>query len=106
MTRYILENNIFEFNKELWIQLIGTAIGTGAAPTLANLFMEVIDGEVERCGIFDRQLIEFLKRFIDDILLFWSGTVQKFKEFMERINNLHPTIKFKVSDMNTLVDSL
>ena len=39
-------------------------------------------------------MIEFLKRFIDDLLIFWSGTVQKFKEFMERINNLHPTIKF------------
>ena len=56
--------------------------------------MDIIDGRVERCGIFEKQLIEFLKRFIDDILLFWAGTVQKFKEFMVRINNLHPTIKF------------
>ena len=27
MTRFVLENNIFEFDKKLWLQLIGTAIG-------------------------------------------------------------------------------
>ena len=57
MTRFILENNIFEFHKKLRLQLIGTAKGRGPAPTLANLFMEVIDGQVERCGIFAKQLI-------------------------------------------------
>ena len=28
------------------------------------------------------------------ILIFWTGTVQEFEEFMVRINSLHPTIKF------------
>ena len=76
-----------EFDKKLWLQLIGTAIGTGAAPTLANLFMAVIDKLVEECGVFNEQLIKLLKRFIDDILLFWSGTVTEFEEFMKKINN-------------------
>ena len=66
MMQFVLETNIFEFDKKLWLQLIGTAIGTGAAPTLANLFMAVIDRLVEDCGVFDKQLIELLKRFIDD----------------------------------------
>ena len=35
----VLKGNIFEFNKELFIQLIGTAMGTRAAPSYANLFM-------------------------------------------------------------------
>ena len=94
MMQFVLETNIFEFDKKLWLQLIGTAIGTGAAPTLANLFMAVIDKLVEECGVFNKQLIKLLKRFIDDILLFWSGTVTEFEEFMKKINNLHPTIKF------------
>ena len=42
MMQFVSETNIFEFDKKLWLQLIGTAIGTGAAPTLANLFMAVI----------------------------------------------------------------
>ena len=92
------KNNIFEFKKKKYIQLIGTAIGTGAAPTLANIFMAVIDSLIEECGMKDGEsLIEFLKRFIDDLLLFWAGTVQQFEDFMTRINNLHPTIKFTAS---------
>ena len=54
--------------------------------------------ETTECGVFDKEtFIELLKRFIDDLLIFWSGTVQKFEEFMKRINNLHPTIKFTTS---------
>ena len=98
MMRFVLENNIFEFNKKLYIQLIGTAIGTIAAPTLANLFMEVIDGMVEDCGrIGNKNAIALLKRFIDDFLIFWTGTVPEFEEFLEKINRLHPTIKFTAS---------
>ena len=56
--------------------------------------MAVIDKLVEECGVFNEQLIKLLERFTDDILLFWSGTVTEFEEFMKKINNLHPTIKF------------
>ena len=96
--RDVLTNNIFEFRKKKFIQLIGTAIVTGGAPTLANIFMAVIDDLIEDCGIVDGEsLIEFIKRFIDDLLLFWSGTVQQFETFMKKINSLHPTIKFTSS---------
>ena len=65
---------------------------------MANLFMEVINRAIEECGWFDKEtFILFLRRFIDDILIFWTGTVEKFEEFMKKINNLHPTIKFTAS---------
>ena len=35
----ILKNNIFEFNSELFLQLIGTAMGTRPAVSYANIFM-------------------------------------------------------------------
>ena len=35
----VLKSNIFEFNSELFLQIIGTAMGTRAAPNYANLFM-------------------------------------------------------------------
>ena len=74
-----------------FLSLTRTAIGTGAAPTLANIFMAVIDEWIEECGMLDGEsLIEFLKRFIDDLLLFWAGTVQQFEDFMTKINGMHP----------------
>jgi hypothetical protein len=36
----------------------------------------------------------FYKRYIDDILMLWKGSEEKFLEFMNKINSLHPTIKF------------
>ena len=39
LLRLVLENNIFEFNQEFWLQMLGTAMGTRVAPTYANLFM-------------------------------------------------------------------
>jgi desmoglein 4 len=95
MLSKVLKTNIFEFNGELFLQKIGTAIGTRAAPTYANIFMEKIDSLVQECGVNENlNHILFYKRFIDDILIFWKGSEEKFLEFMSQINTLHPTIKF------------
>ena len=63
----------------LFVQLIGIAMGTRAAPTIANILMGAIDLLVlktfGKAGHLD--LILFFKRFIDDIILIWTGTVEK-----------------------------
>jgi hypothetical protein len=38
----ILQNSIFEFNKELYQQKVGTSMGTKPAPPYANIFMDKI----------------------------------------------------------------
>ena len=43
LLRIVLEGNLFEFNREIWIQMLGTAMGTKVAPTYANIFMEQLD---------------------------------------------------------------
>ena len=87
--------NIFEFDGMLFIQRIGTAMGTNAAPTFANLFMGKIDKMIQKAEwIGTRNLIMFYKRFIDDILLIWCGTEAELLQFLDMINSLHPTIKF------------
>ena len=34
------------------------------------------------------------KKFIDDIILVWTHSTKELEDFMERLNNFHPTIKF------------
>jgi hypothetical protein len=95
MLSHILKLNIFEFNNELYIQNIGTAMGTRAAPTIANIFMNEIDEKIKNCAINgNNNPIHFYKRYIDDIFVIWTGTKNKFTNFANQINNLHPTIKF------------
>ena len=43
LLKLVLESNIFEFNREHFIQLLGTAMGTRVAPTYANLFMAKLE---------------------------------------------------------------
>ena len=53
--------------------------------------MSMIDEKISNC---DKENIVFFKRFIDDILIIWTGTEEMFVNFMKKINNLHETIKF------------
>ncbi len=92
---HVLEQNIFEFNSKIFRQLMGTAMGTRVAPTMANLFMSRIDVLVQQCAQNGtRSFILYYKRYIDDILMIWTGSKEQFEGFMTNINALHPTIKF------------
>jgi hypothetical protein len=46
LLRLVLMWYIFEFDTQLYVQLMGTAMGTRAAPTFANIFMAKIDSLV------------------------------------------------------------
>ena len=41
--------------------------------------------------------INFFKRFLDDIFMVYSGTMESLHNFVNELNNLHPTIKFTMS---------
>ena len=49
---------------------------------------------IEHCPAHLKQFIYLWRRFIDDILVFWSGTWQQFLEFFNFLNQFHNTIKF------------
>ena len=102
----ILKYNIFEFNNELFLQIIGTAMGTRPAVSYANIFMaRRID---EKIIALATQLNEennpllCLKRFLDDIFTIYTGTLDKLHQFLAELNNIHPTIKFTMNHTTLL----
>ena len=98
MLEQVLTANIFEFDQKLFLQKIGTAMGTVCAPPFANIFMNKIDillRELARNIVKDNEdPIRLYKRFLDDIFMVWTGSVEDLQTFLKGINNLHPTIKF------------
>ena len=73
MLELVLKYNIFELNKELYLQLIGTAMGSRPAPSYANIFMAkkidpLISEIATRINNGENPLL-FFKRFLDDIFL-------------------------------------
>lgn len=90
----ILEKNYFRFGDQFYIQKRGIAMGSAAAPTIANLFMAVFEQEhifVDSNPYLHNIL--FYKRYIDDLLIFYtqSDTAQ---EFVDWINSLDANIQF------------
>jgi len=93
LMRLILTLNNFMFNGKNYHQVKGTAMGTRAAPNYANIFM----GWFEDKHVYKskwRKHIRFYGRFIDDIILIWTGQENQLKDFIAYLNNAHPTIKF------------
>ena len=91
----VLEGNIFEFNGNYWKQTIGTAMGTRVAPTYANLFMGWLEENILSSWSNQQHPNPYLwRRYIDDVMFIWRGEVQELNNFIEFINQQHPSIKF------------
>ena len=45
LVEFVLKNNYFEFNSEVYRQISGTAMGTKFAPPYACIFMNMVETE-------------------------------------------------------------
>ena len=79
-------------------------MGTKCAPSYANIFM----GWFEQKFIFPllTNLSDFYLRFIDGIFLIWNGTKTEFDNFLKKINECHPSIKFEYEMSQTEINFL
>lgn len=91
LTEFVLTKNYFEFNKSLYLQVHGTAMGTRMSPNYAIIFMHQLESRLQ-AGYHLQPKI--WRRFIDDIFMIWQHGREELIEYMEYLNNQHPTIKF------------
>uniref|UniRef100_A0A803KFZ4 Reverse transcriptase domain-containing protein n=2 Tax=Xenopus tropicalis TaxID=8364 RepID=A0A803KFZ4_XENTR len=104
--QFLLTHNFFLFDKKYYLQNQGTAMGAKFAPSYANLFL----GWWEDRHIFNNNIfhehIQYYGRFIDDIVIIWSGTSDKFKDFLTSLNtntyNLQFTFEINDTHLNYL----
>ena len=93
--KFVLENNFFTFEDVLYRQRFGTAMGTKMSPPYATLFLGKLEEEKILTDPFLNYILEYI-RFLDDIFILWSGSIQTLKDFEIYINSIHPTIKFTI----------
>ena len=99
----VLKCNNFKFDRNVFLQISGTAMGTRVAPTFANLFM----AQFEEKYIYthnSRPRKRF--RFIDDIWGIFKGNKDSFQKFNSEINSIHSSITFSGEFSETEVDFL
>ncbi|KAJ1177455.1 hypothetical protein NDU88_002710 [Pleurodeles waltl] len=90
-----LTRNFFEFDKNFYLQIQGTLMGSTFAPSLACLYMDHFEKEMvltEDNPFFDN--IKIWKRYIDDIFLIRKGTKEEATAFVTWLNALNPFLRF------------
>ncbi|CAJ0966407.1 unnamed protein product [Ranitomeya imitator] len=90
----VLYENYFLFEDTFYIQKCGTAMGSNVAPAYANAFMN----HFETTYVFNNNLfLQFATgyhRYIDDIFLVWTGTLDSLKSFHVFLNSIFPELQF------------
>ncbi len=87
-----LRCNDFVFDDEHYLQVQGTAMGHRYAPSYANLYMSEWEREVlDKCPL--KPVLYY--RFLDDIIGAWTHGEDSFLEFVDTLNNHHPSIQVK-----------
>ena len=83
----VLKKNNFQFNGDHYLQTGGTAMGTKAAPGLANCFM----GNFEEEFAYEYKIQPLLYlRFLDDIFLIWQHTDTELEDYLQYSTTVSP----------------
>lgn len=80
---FVLKQNTFRFGEHWYKQQVGTAMGTPVTPTFTNLFLALWEERMiySTSNPYIRY-IEHWSRFIDDVVVVWSGSHEQFDAFL------------------------
>ncbi|CAJ0933919.1 unnamed protein product [Ranitomeya imitator] len=103
---FILDKNYFVFDRKFFRQLSGTAMGARCAPSYANLFL----GWWEETTVFLHPLFGTMactwQRYIDDILMIWTGSLEDCNQFINDLNTNNLNIRLTSVISTTSIDFL
>ena len=94
------------YNDDLYQQINGVSMGGPLAPSLANIFLadlenKLLDDCLPRCTYFP----ELFLRYVDDCFALFDN-LDNASLFLDRLNNLHPSIKFTMERSNNCMPFL
>ena len=83
------KGQLFQFNRDLYEQTDGVAMGSPLGPLLVNVFMSHIEENLERDGKFP----SFYRRYVDDTLTIMPN-IETASNFLDTLNKAHSSVKF------------
>ena len=87
----VTKGTVFSFNGKLYKQVDGCSMGDPLSPTLANIFMCKLEGDVVTpCNL------PFYDRYVDDC--FTKRKANTADNLLEMLNSYYPNIKFTVEE--------
>jgi hypothetical protein len=95
----VLENNIFEYNNQHYIQKIGTAMGTIMAPTYANTVLKNLEERHLLNNHNQKHLtknIQIFRRYIDDIFIIYDNTDNSLPSLLKQLKKTYAPLKLNI----------
>ena len=86
MSEFVLKNNYFEFNSNVKHQLLLVRNSPH------RIYMDYMENQFLKNEQVQSMNIWF--RYIDDIFFIWTASEKELDDFLERLNNFHPNLKF------------
>ena len=99
LIKLILENYVFTFNGEFFLQVHGTAMGTRMAPCYTDDFMAEL--EENFLSSYPYKPLAY-HRYIDNIFIIWSHGLDLMHNFINSINKQHFHLNIYTSSINFL----
>ena len=86
---FVMNNSYLRFHGQIYLQIDGTAMGTACAPIYANIVVYMLERIVLTAM---KSVIYLYRRFLDDVFAYLESNAVE--DFIQRMNELHPKLKF------------
>jgi hypothetical protein len=87
LIEFVMLNSYLSHQGRIFHQIDGTAMGTAAAPTYANIVVYMLERSIVK-EFSERGALHFYRRFLDDLFAFIKAADAA--DFILRMNSLHP----------------
>lgn len=75
-------------------------MGSPLSPLLADIFMDNLEKQIFNSGHPQLKNVTYWYRYVDDIIVLWTGTYRQLKNFTDFLNSIHANIQFTVEKEN------
>ncbi|XP_075207802.1 uncharacterized protein LOC142312700 [Anomaloglossus baeobatrachus] len=83
----VLNLNYFVFDRTFYKQVSGTAMGARCAPSYANIYLGWWEEtKVRNMPAYKKHVFQWF-RYLDDVLMLWTGSWEECEEFISELNN-------------------
>ena len=104
LTDLVINLSSFEFDGKYYIQKMGVAMCTKMGPSYACLFVGYVGEKMLLTYTCARPIMS--RRYIDDYLGMSTSTKKELEDFMQYVNDFHPSLRYTYDISDTSVNFL
>ncbi|KAI5721655.1 hypothetical protein M8J77_023521 [Diaphorina citri] len=102
----VTKHNYFKFDGQTYLQQEGCSMGSPLSPLLAEAYMDDFETQFFNSTSPLLQNILTYHRYVDDILILWTGTHQEAQNLLVFANSLRENIKFEIEIGGNVINFL